>query len=145
MAPKCCGKGRGSLLTMFSLVIYGEGAWPRTSRVSYLEQWLDLRLQKGLSDCGAQSLGWFWPLLAAGSATPGRGLPRAKKGDNVPVIFKSTRIYFLKAGSPDSPFLPLARPWGEEGLSREPGGPEQLRFALPSPFQEGLSGASFDP
>ena len=66
LAPNCCGKGKGSFLTMFSSGIYGEGAWPPTSRVFYLEQWLALGLQKGLSDWWAQNLDRFRPLLEGG-------------------------------------------------------------------------------
>ena len=48
-------------------------SWPRTSRGFYLEQWLDLGFQKGLSDWGAQNLDRFQPLLEGGRPLSGTG------------------------------------------------------------------------
>ena len=49
-------------------------AWPRISRAFYLEQWLDLGFQKGLSDSGAQNLDRFQPLLEGGRPVLAGGL-----------------------------------------------------------------------
>ena len=60
---KCCGKESHDVL----IGHFWRGvSWPRTSRGFYLEQWLDLGFQKGLSDWGAQNLDRFQPLLEGG-------------------------------------------------------------------------------
>ena len=66
------GKGR-TFLTMFSCGHFWRGVSLSFARKGphgfYLEQWLDLGFQKGLSDWGAQNLDRFQPLLERGSAT----------------------------------------------------------------------------
>ena len=57
-------------------------SWPRTSRGFYLEQWLDLGFQKGLSDWGAQNLDRFQPLLEGGRPLLAGGLaPTVRLGE----------------------------------------------------------------
>ena len=76
-------------------------AWPRISRAFYLEQWLDLGFQKGLSDSGAQNLDRFQPLLEGGRPLLAGGLALT-----------------VRRGEADLGFQKGLSDWGAQNLDR---------------------------